>query len=147
MASDIARVKLENIQTSQSEYDVEKFSEFDFVNSPHEILTHKYLNSLERNQKLEAALKVMENKTQQLEARNAELKDELKRMEIMRLSQLELLALRNVELEKILDDAGIQVSPERPRTLAVPAWASWGGKSLCQPIPRSLSSSDEDSRR
>jgi hypothetical protein len=57
---------------------------------------------LQRNQELEDALIIKELTMQKLKSRNEELESELKRKEILRLSQLELLALRNVELEKEL---------------------------------------------
>jgi hypothetical protein len=62
----------------------------------------KLAKALSRNQELEGALKIKEDAIKKLLARNEELEQALKRKESVRLSQLELLALRNVELEKEL---------------------------------------------
>ena len=57
---------------------------------------------LARNHDLEGVLKIKDAAIKRLTARILELENELKRKETIRLSQLELLALRNIELEKEL---------------------------------------------
>jgi predicted nuclease with TOPRIM domain len=52
-----------------------------------------------RNSELEQALKIKESAIEKLANRNAQLVKELKAKDILRMSQLELLALRNCELE------------------------------------------------
>lgn len=52
-----------------------------------------------RNSELEQALKIKESAIEKLAIRNAQLVKELKAKDILRMSQLELLALRNCELE------------------------------------------------
>jgi hypothetical protein len=70
-----------------------------------ENLMIKLSKILRRNQELEDALNIKDTAIKKLLARNAELENELKRKEAMRLSQLELLSLRNVELERELHQA------------------------------------------
>ena len=135
--------KESELSTKDSEKDFQHDTNFgellklDLNDFTPEFMTQKMLKLFARNQELEATLKQMESKARKLEARNTELENELTRKETMRLSQLELLALRNVELEKNLHDAGVTTTAERPVAAGLPAWASWNGKTLRQPNPRS----------
>ncbi len=63
-----------------------------------------------RNRELENALQIKESAMDKLAAINSNLQKEMKVKDTMRLSQMELLAIRNLELEKELS----QFRPEEP---------------------------------
>ena len=91
-----------------------------------EFMMEEMKKMLERSKELEMKIERIGLNIQKLEARNVELEDELKEKEITRLSQLKMLSLRNAELEKQVDDAGLR--PKESRSLpAAAAWASWDG--------------------
>ena len=108
-------------------------SDFDFHDLPPEFLAQKWFKLLAKNKELEAALKEIENKVRTLEARNVELEAEMNQRESVRLSHLELLSLRNTELEQQLHGAGVKPSEDRPLPAAT-AWASWGNKNSRPPL-------------
>lgn len=62
-----------------------------------------------RIRELEAALEIKESTMEKLKDMNANLREEIKKYDAMRISQIELLALRNLELEK-------ELSQYRPST-------------------------------
>ena len=115
-------------------------SGFEFKDIAPEFMMQKMIQIISRNHMLEAALKQSESKAQRLEARNKQLEAELVRKETMRLSQLELLSLRNVELEMQLHTAGVKPTHERPPPPHAAAWASWNGKNFRQAPARGLRS-------
>ena len=82
---------------------------------PPDFVLQKLIKVIARNQELEANLKECESKSKKLEERVKELENELKQKEVMRLSQLKLLALRNTELEKQAHDADVR-DPKEPTT-------------------------------
>ena len=97
-----------NFMDNESEcrdIEIESTVDFDFEDIPPEILKTKLSKILMKNQELQDALEVKDRALRKLLARNAELENVLKRKEAMRLSQLELLALRNVELERELHES------------------------------------------
>jgi hypothetical protein len=90
-------------QQSQFHYEADECAiDFDFNGLTPMNAMKTISKVIQRNQELEDALIIKEMAMQKLRAKNEELENELKRKEAVRLSQLELLALRNVELEKEL---------------------------------------------
>jgi hypothetical protein len=103
-------LELEHFKQSDSESDgrdieIGRAVDIDFDEITAEILKSRLSKILLRNQQLEDALEFKDRALRKVLARNAELENELKRKEAIRLSQLELLALRNVELERELHDS------------------------------------------
>ena len=100
----------QNQLDNESDMEIESAVKVDSDEITAENLKSRLSKLILRNQELESALRVKDETISKLLARNAKLEKDLKRKEAMRLSQLELLALRNVELERELHEGKPQLS-------------------------------------